>query len=50
LPKPTKIIDSGGGFQAFWKLKEPVPINGEKALAKDAKLYNKGIEALLGGD
>lgn len=43
---PTYIIDSGGGFQAFWVLKEPVPATPEnirlhEALSRgQAKKYN----------
>jgi hypothetical protein len=31
LPAPTCIIDSGGGFQGFWKLAESLPIDGDLA-------------------
>ena len=50
VPEPTTIVFSGGGFQAFWKLKEPIPINGDIALAEDAKLYSKQLETLFGAD
>lgn len=50
VPKPTAIIYSGGGYQAFWKLKEPIPINGELGLAEDAKRYNLQLEMLFGAD
>ena len=50
LPLPTAVVFSGGGYQAFWKLTKPIPINGDLALAEDAKLYNLKIEQLLGGD
>lgn len=49
-PVPTCIIYSGGGYQAFWKLDEPIQIGGEMALAEDAKRYNMQLEILLGGD
>lgn len=49
LPAPSCIIFSGGGYQALWRLKEPVPINGEEAAYEQAKLYNLQ-ELLLGGD
>lgn len=50
IPKPTCITFSGGGFQAFWKLAEPVPINGIDAAYEDAKLYNMQLELVFGGD
>lgn len=28
-PKPTAIIDSGGGYQGFWMLEEPFELEGE---------------------
>jgi hypothetical protein len=39
VPVPTFVTFSGGGYQAFWKLETPVPINGNIDLAEDAKLY-----------
>lgn len=50
VPQPTVITFSGGGYQAFWKLNEPIPINGDLALAEDASLYNVWLEKTLGGD
>lgn len=50
LPKPTFIVFSGGGYQGFWKLQEPIPINGDVSKAEDAKRYNQQIEMILGGD
>jgi len=50
LPPPTCVIFSGGGYQAFWKLETPIPINGDVERAEQAKLYNLKIEQLLGGD
>ncbi len=50
IPRPTFIIFSGGGYQGFWKLAEPKPINGELALYEDAKLYNLGLESAFGAD
>jgi hypothetical protein len=50
LPPPTCVVFSGGGYQAFWKLETPIPINGDIELAEAAKLYNLKIEQLLGGD
>ena len=50
LPPPTAVVFSGGGYQAFWKLETPIPVNGDLALAEDAKRYNIQIEQLCGGD
>lgn len=49
-PEPTLIIDSGGGFQAFWKLETPVPVNGEEKRCEELEAYNQQLELLLGGD
>jgi hypothetical protein len=50
VPPPSIIVFSGGGYQAYWKLKEPIEINGDIAKAEDAKLYNKHLERLFEGD
>jgi hypothetical protein len=44
------LIFSGGGYQAFWKLDKPIPINGDEALAEETKLYNMQLEHAYGGD
>lgn len=49
-PKPTFIIFSGGGYQAFWQLRRPIKIDGSLAKAEDAKRYNQQLEVVLGGD
>jgi Mesyanzhinovviridae DNA primase len=50
VPEPTVIVSSGGGVQAFWKLEEPIAINGEMGLAEDAKRYNQHLEVVFGAD
>ena len=50
LPPPTCIIFSGGGYQAFWRLSDPMPINGEEEAYEEAKRYNMQIESLLDAD
>lgn len=50
VPPPTCVIFSGGGYQGFWKLAEPVRIEGDLALAEDAKRYNQQLELLFGAD
>lgn len=47
---PTVIIFSGGGYQAFWKLKEPVHIGGNIIKADDAARYNQALEIAFGAD
>lgn len=49
-PPASFIIYSGGGAQFFWKLETPIPINGDLALAEDAKRFNQQLELLYGGD
>jgi hypothetical protein len=44
VPKPTAIVASGGGYQAFWKLKEPTP-----DLARVERI-NADLARKLGGD
>lgn len=50
LPAPTCIVFSGGGYQGFWLLKEPLPIDHDLGKAEDAKRYNLQIELLTGAD
>lgn len=49
-PEPTFIIFSGGGYQAFWRLQDPIEINGDLGRAEDAKRYNIQLETQFGGD
>lgn len=50
IPEPTWIVFSGGGFQAFWRLKQAIPINGDIAAAEDAKRYNQTLEGVFKAD
>ena len=50
VPAPTFIIFSGGGYQGFWKLAEPIPVDGDLARAEDAKRWNQQLEVLFGAD
>jgi hypothetical protein len=45
-PVPSIIVDSGGGYQSFWLLKEPVKIEDAAKL----ELYNKQLEILFSAD
>lgn len=42
-PKPTVVLFSGGGYQAFWALAEPISVEGGKA-------RNRALADGLGGD
>ena len=50
VPPPTFIVDSGGGYWGFWRLKEPLALDGSEAAAEDAKLYNLSLEHKFGAD
>lgn len=50
VPDPTFIIDSGGGYHGYWKLKEPFIIDGKPDKYEAAKRYNMQLEAEFGGD
>lgn len=50
VPAPTAVLFSGGGYQAFWRLEVPIPVNGDLQLAEDAKRYNQQLERIFGGD
>ncbi len=50
VPEPTTIVFSGGGYQAFWQLRDPIVINGDLGLAEDAKLFNVALEQAFGAD
>lgn len=52
-PQPTVIIDSGGGFQGFWRLGEEVDLPGEpgdEARHRPVEERNLTIETSLQGD
>ena len=50
VPEPTAIVDSGGGFWGFWRLKEPIQLDGSEAQADDEALYSKRLQELFGAD
>lgn len=50
IPKPTCIVFSGGGYQGFWRLETPIPVDGDLSKAEEAKLYNLQLETVFGGD
>ena len=50
VQEPSVIIDSGGGFQAFWKLEVPSPLGGDAKACEEFELYNKRLEQVFKGD
>ncbi|MHC2708386.1 hypothetical protein ACVIWV_007679 [Bradyrhizobium diazoefficiens] len=50
IPKPTVILFSGGGYQAFWRLEGPIVLDGKLELAETAALYNVAMEHIFQGD
>jgi hypothetical protein len=50
VPLPTCIVFSGGGYQGFWRLDAPLPVDGELDKAEDVKRYNIQLEVTFGAD
>lgn len=50
IPVPTLIVDSGGGFQAWWRLQEPIPVGGDVNKAEEAERWSRALEAAFGAD
>ena len=50
IPKPSFIIDSGGGYHGYWKLSTPLEIEGQPNRWAEAERYNQQIIAEFGGD
>lgn len=49
-PRPSLIVDSGAGFQAYWLLETSMVVDGTDATAIEAESYSVQLELLLGGD
>jgi len=50
MMRPTFLIFSGGGYQAFWKLQMPWPVDGDLKKIAEIERYNVQLERLFGGD
>lgn len=50
IPAPSLVIDSGGGFQAFWRVAEPLDLNGDPEKIALAEAFNIELARRLGGD
>lgn len=50
IPEPTFVVFSGGGYQAAWRLEEPVPLDGTAEQWTEAERYTRKLEELLRSD
>jgi hypothetical protein len=52
VPDPTFILDSGGGYWGFWKLADPIMLDGDDREAKiaDFEARQVRLEGLFGAD
>jgi len=48
-PRPSAVIDSGNGFQALWRLRDPEPLSGANDWAR-LEAYNRQLALYLHGD
>lgn len=50
VPGPSLVVDSGGGFNAYWRLAESLEICGDLEKAAEAERFNRALEMAFGGD
>lgn len=50
IPPPSVILDSGGGYWAFWFLDEPYNLGGSEVHAAELECYNRALTKAFGGD
>lgn len=50
IPRPSCVVFSGGGFNAYWRLEEPWIIDGDLAKAEELESYNRQLELAFGAD
>lgn len=52
IPEPSFVIDSGGGYQGFWKLEpsDKLEIGGDVAKAQELEAYNVQLEKVFQAD
>jgi len=50
IHQPTFVTDSGNGRWAFWKLAEPIQLDGTEECAEEAERFNRALEAAFEGD
>lgn len=48
-PRPSAVIDSGNGYQALWRLRDPAPLGGADDWAR-LEAYNRQLALDLRGD
>ena len=50
IPEPTFVIFSGGGYQGFWRISDPMALDGDLGLCEQAKLFNLQVELAFDAD
>ncbi|MGU3389832.1 primase-helicase family protein [Sphingomonas sp. M1A8_2b] len=49
-PSPSAVVYSGGGYQGFWRLDEPLYVGGDPNRIADLEAYNRQLGIVLLGD
>jgi len=49
VPPPTFIVDSGNGYQALWRLRQPIPLGPDNP-AESVERHNRWLEAQFRAD